>query len=71
MTKLQEAIAKLSSLPRATQDTIAEELLSRLDGIEHLRSELRKGVNSIDRGDFEELDIDELIRRARARYGQP
>ena len=71
MTKLQEAIAKLSSLPRATQDTIAEELLSHLDGIEHLRSELQKGVNSIERGDFEELDIDELIRRARASYGQP
>jgi hypothetical protein len=68
MTKLQEAIAKIVSLPEATQETIAEGLLVHLDEFEHLRAELQKGIDSIERGECEPLDTEEILRRARATY---
>jgi hypothetical protein len=68
MTKLQEAMAKLSTLPEATQDNIAEELLLHVRKVESLRRELQKGIDSFDRGEFDQLDIEETIKRARAAY---
>jgi hypothetical protein len=68
MTKLQEAIAKISTLPQATQENIAEELLLHVERVEHLRGELQKGIVSIDGGKYEELDIEDVIKRARAAY---
>ena len=68
MTRLQEAVAKVSTLPEATQDNIAEELLLHVKRIESLRAELQKGIDSLDRGDYEELDIEQVIGRARSAY---
>jgi len=68
MTKLQQAIARISTLPEATQDSIAEKLLLHVRSVEHLRAELQKGIDSIERGDYGELDIDEVIERARSTY---
>ena len=69
MTKLQLAIAKLENLPRATQETIVEGLLMHLDKTEALRSEIQRGINSLERGGLKELDIDDVIKRARSAYG--
>ena len=59
MTKLQEAIAKISTLPEATRENIVEELLLHVKKIEHLRAQTQKGINLLDRGDYAELDIQE------------
>jgi hypothetical protein len=45
MTKLlDEAIAKVSQLPEATQLSIAEDLIARVKDVERLRAELQKGI---------------------------
>jgi hypothetical protein len=69
MTKLlQEAMDKVSALPEATQQSIAEDIIAHVESVEHLRAELQKGLNSLDRGEGQELDIDRVIRTARAEY---
>jgi hypothetical protein len=69
MTKLlQEAIDKVSALPEATQQSIAEDLIAHVESVEHLRTELQKGIISLDRGEGRELDIEHVIRTARAAY---
>jgi hypothetical protein len=69
MTKLlEEAIAKVSKLPEATQQSIAEDLIAHVKSVEHLRTELQKGIDSLDRGEGRELDIDQVIKTARAEY---
>ena len=70
MTKLQEAIAKVSTLPEATQKSIAKDIIAHVEDVEHLRTELRKGIASLGRGDGREADIEEIIRNARAEYGK-
>lgn len=69
MTKLlQQAIDKVSALPEATQQSIAEDLIAHVESVEHLRAELQEGIDSLDRGEGEELDIEKVIRTARATY---
>jgi hypothetical protein len=69
MTKLlQEAIDKVSTLPEATQQSIAEDLIAHVESVEHLRAELQKGIDSLDRGDGRELDIEQVIKTARTEY---
>jgi hypothetical protein len=68
MTKmLEEAMAKVSQLPEATQQSIAEDLIAHVTNVEHLRAELQKGVDSLDRGEGRDLDIELVIRTARTR----
>jgi hypothetical protein len=69
MTKLlQEAMDKVSTLPEATQQSIAEDLIAHVESVEHLRDELHKGIASLDRGEGQELDIEQVIRTARTAY---
>ena len=69
MTKLlEEAIAKVSQLPEATQESIAEDLIAHVKNVEHLRAELQRGIDSLDRGEGQELDIEQVIRTAHAAY---
>jgi hypothetical protein len=69
MTKLlQEAMDKVSTLPEATQQSIAEDLIAHVESVEHLRTELRQGIASLDRGEARELDIEGVIRTARTEY---
>jgi hypothetical protein len=71
MTKLlEEAMAKVSQLPEATQESIAEDLIAHVKSVEHLRAELQKGIDSLDRGEGRELDIEQVIRTARTAYEQ-
>ena len=71
MTKLlQEAVDKVSALPEATQQSIAEDLIALVESVEHLRAELQKGIESLDRGKGQDLDIEQVIRTARAAYGR-
>jgi hypothetical protein len=69
MSKLLErAIEKAAMLPDAAQEKIGEELLLHVDKVNRLRAALEKGVRSLDHGDGRELDIDDVIKRARMQY---
>jgi hypothetical protein len=50
-----------------TQQGIAEDLMAHIKSVEHLRTELQKGIDSLERGEGQELDIEEVIRTARTR----
>lgn len=67
---LKEAIAKVETLPEAAQQQIGEELLLHVERLHRLRTKLEKGISSLNRGEGRELDIREIIKRARARYGR-
>jgi hypothetical protein len=67
---LREAIAKVATLPEAAQEKIGEELLLHVKKIDRLRAELDKGIQSSNRGEGRELNIEEVIKRARAHYGR-
>jgi Arc/MetJ-type ribon-helix-helix transcriptional regulator len=70
MTKtLKEAMAEITRLPEATQEKIGEDLLLHLDKLRRLRAKIEKGIESLDRGEGRQLDIDDVIRRARANHG--
>jgi hypothetical protein len=66
MTKLLEEAAEASKLPEATQRN-TEDLIAHVKSVEHLRTELKTGIDSLDRGEGQELDIEEVIRTARTR----
>jgi hypothetical protein len=62
MTNLLEtAMAKVAALPPAAQEKIGEE---------RLRAGLHKGVRSLQRGEGKELDMSNVIKRARAEHGK-
>jgi hypothetical protein len=67
---LKEAIAEVTRLPEAAQDKIGEELLLHVDKLRRLQAKLDKGIVSLDRGEGRELDIRDVIKRARAQHGR-
>jgi hypothetical protein len=66
---LKEAIAEVARLPEAAQDRIGEELLLHVDKLRRLRAKLDRGVESLDRGEGRELEIRDVMERARAQHG--
>jgi Arc/MetJ-type ribon-helix-helix transcriptional regulator len=69
MTKvLREAIAKVEALPEIAQDQIARELIDYVDKLNALRADLEVGIRQLDAGEGKELDIEDLLRRARAQH---
>jgi hypothetical protein len=65
---LKEAMNRVSALPEAAQQSIAEDLIAHVEGVEHLRAERQKGIDSLERGGGHEIDIEQVIRTARAQY---
>jgi hypothetical protein len=71
MTKvLRDAIAKVEALPEADQDRIARELIDYLDKLQALRAEVEIGIRQLDAGEGRKLDIEDVIRHARAEHGK-
>ena len=71
MTKLmQQAIASVATLPESDQEKIGQQLLEHVSKLKALRTELAKGLESLDAGRGLSLDIEELTRRARDQYGK-
>lgn len=71
MTRLlKQAIEQLAKLPVPTQEKIGEELLLHVEKTRRLRAQLEAGIKSLDQGDKHELNIGEVIKRARAQYGK-
>jgi hypothetical protein len=68
---LKEAIDQVTGLPEADQEQIGRELLEHALKIRALRADLQAGIDSLDAGRGKELDIGDVIKRARARYAKP
>ncbi len=67
---LKEALQEVAMLPPATQEKIGEELLLHVEKLRRLRVKLDKGIASLARGEGRELDIEDVLKRARAQYGE-
>jgi len=65
---LDLAMSKVATLPEAAQDLIAYELLERVDTLSALRVALDAGTAELDAGLGSPLDVEDVIRGARAEY---
>jgi hypothetical protein len=71
MTKvLTDALEEISNLSEADQERIGRGLLSHVEKLRRLRTEIDKGIRSLDAGEGQELDIDEFVRLAKTRHGR-
>jgi hypothetical protein len=64
------AIEKAAKLPEAAQEQLGRELLERIESLEQLRAEIEIGIQELDAGLGEELDIEEVIRQAREKHAK-
>jgi hypothetical protein len=64
---LERAMAEVERLPAAVQERIGRELLAHVEKLRKLRADIAKGIRSLDRGAGRELDIEDVIKRARRR----
>ncbi|HEY5047428.1 MAG TPA: hypothetical protein VII49_05360 [Rhizomicrobium sp.] len=67
---LERAIAEVTSLPVSDQEQIGQKLLSHVEKLRRLRSELDKGVRSLDAGEGQELNVEQFLAEARTRHGR-
>ena len=67
---LELAIAEITSLPDADQEKIGQQLLSHVEKLRRLRSEIDKGIKSLDAGEGKPLDIEAFIREQNERHGR-
>jgi hypothetical protein len=65
---LDEAITKAHELPEADQERLGRELNEYIDHLRALRSDIDQGLRSLDAGLGRQLDIEDVIARARATY---
>jgi hypothetical protein len=65
---LELAVAKAAALPEAAQEQIAYELLERIDALAGLKAAIDEGVAELDAGLGTALDVEKIIREARAEY---
>jgi hypothetical protein len=65
---LELAMSKAASLPEAAQEQLGRELLVRIETMAQLRAEIEGGIHELDAGLGAELDIDDLIKRAREEH---
>ena len=62
---IQLAMEKAATLPEAAQERIGRDVLEHIESLAELRAELEVGIKQLDAGLGEELDMDEVIARAR------
>ena len=67
---LELAVHKAEMLPEAAQEQLGRELLERIDSLDQLRAEVEIGLRELDAGLGKELDIEEIIRAARADHAR-
>ena len=65
---LELAIAQVATLPDSDQDQIAQRLLSHVEKLRQLRTEIDRGTRSLDAGDGAPLDIEEFLRQKNERH---
>jgi hypothetical protein len=67
----KDAVAEVATLPEPDQEKIGRDLLAHVEKLRALRADLAAGINSLDEGQGTEVDIEDVIRRARDRHGKP
>jgi len=67
---LELAMTKAAALPEAAQEQLGRELLERIESLAELRAEIEVGIRELDAGLGEELDIEDIIRQARAEHAK-
>ena len=69
MTKLFErAAAEVAKLPETEQDRIGRELIAHMEKLRELRGEIDSAARSLEAGKGREIDIEDVIARARSRH---
>jgi hypothetical protein len=68
---LRDAIVEVTTLPDADQEEIGRRLLSHVQKLRQLRSEVDKGIRSLDAGEGRPLDIDDFLRQLNESHGKP
>jgi len=66
---LELAISKAAELPEAAQEQLGRELLERIDTLSKLRAEIEVGLQQLDEGKGEELDLADFFREVRKGHG--
>jgi hypothetical protein len=66
---LELAISKAADLPEAAQEQLGRDMLERIDRLSRLRADIQEGLDELDAGKGEELDIEDVIRQARKEHG--
>jgi hypothetical protein len=67
---LELAIAEVASLSDADQEQIGRRLLSHIEKLRQLRSEVDKGLRSLDAGAGTPFDVEDFLRRKNERNGR-
>jgi hypothetical protein len=67
---LELAVHEAEMLPEAAQEQLGRELLERIDSLDQLRTEVEIGLRELDAGLGKDLDIEEIIRAARADHAR-
>jgi len=66
---LEQAIAQISRLPDADQEQIGRKLLAHVEKLKALRTEMDKGIQSLDEGMGRALDMEDFLRDKNSRHG--
>lgn len=64
----QDAVAEAARLPEATQEKIGQELRAYVAKLGRLRSDIEEGIRSLDAGAGKAVDVEDIIKRVRARH---
>ena len=67
---LQKAIAEIASLPDTDQEEIGRKLLSHVEKLRQLRTDIDAGINSLDAGKGKSLDIEQFIEKMNRDHGR-
>jgi len=67
---LELALQRAAALPEAAQEQLGRELLDRIESLAELRAEIEIGIRELDAGLGKELDVEDVIRQARAEHGR-
>jgi hypothetical protein len=68
MKMLQEALAEVERLPASDQESIGRQVLHHVEKLRLLRDDIDAGVQSLDAGHGQELDMNEVISVARREH---
>ena len=66
---LEQAIAQISRLPDADQEQIGRKLLTHVEKLKALRTEIDRGIQSLDEGRGRALDMEDFLRDKNSRHG--
>ena len=66
---LEQAIAQISRLPDADQEQIGRKLLAHIEKLRAIRTEIDKGIQSLDEGKGRALDMEDFLRDKNSRHG--